>query len=47
MCKIKEKEEKCDCCDGKGLVSGETIDDLSSCFNCNGTGILKYKVNKK
>ncbi len=35
-------KEKCDCCNGKGLLPSFFIDDLSPCMNCNGSGTLKY-----
>ena len=34
--------EKCDCCEGKGILPDEAGDE-SGCFNCNGSGTLKFE----
>lgn len=36
--------ENCDCCDGKGILP-DIFGDESGCFNCNGTGTLKYDTD--
>jgi hypothetical protein len=38
--------EDCPCCDGKGLVLGEFIEDVQSCFTCLGSGYFSYKSNE-
>lgn len=43
----KEVIEDCDCCNGKGLVTTDFVDDWSPCMNCNGTGKLKYNTDDK
>lgn len=31
-------DEKCECCNGTGIVEGEHYDDLQPCLTCNGSG---------
>ena len=38
--------EDCDCCNGKGLLP-DIEGNESSCFNCNGSGKLKYNRPNK
>jgi hypothetical protein len=36
--------ETCDCCQGKGILP-DIFENESGCFNCSGTGTLKYDTD--
>ena len=34
----RSEQLKCHCCDGTGIVEGESYDDKQSCLTCSGRG---------
>jgi len=35
---LQSEQLKCLCCDGTGIVEGESYDDKQSCLTCSGRG---------